>query len=163
MDITTRPDLRLVIAGSPVDEYEPGYDEPIRLHPFVPARSLADNCYSMAGPLWGEPWAEWAMRLAGDVAERFPGAGRGKQKRGWAAGILLATAAAAGLRADAYLWVEVLHDVTGLSGVSRQTAERRMREVADAGMTRFRAEPDGWRLRSQPGALYQYLDDLEES
>jgi len=39
---------------------------------FVPRRSLSENVFSLARPLWGKPRAEWALCLAEEVGARFP-------------------------------------------------------------------------------------------
>ena len=71
------------------------------LHPhwvprFAPARSLVDNVFSLARPLWGRARAEWTMWLAEDLVADLPDAD-GVDRRQWAAAILWAAALDAGM------------------------------------------------------------------
>jgi uncharacterized protein YidB (DUF937 family) len=106
---------------------------------------LSENAFSLARPMWGKARAEWTIWLAGDVLQQFPGAGVGKAKRGWVAGILWAAAVDAEMDRSLALWEHVLNDITSMTGASRATAKRRWRDLQQSGLTRPTNAPSWWR------------------
>jgi hypothetical protein len=142
--------LRLVSGvGAGLDEWldrdEADELEPHWLPSFVATRSLSENAFSLARPMWGKARAEWTIWLAGDVLQQFPGAGVGKAKRGWVAGILWAAAVDAEMDRSLALWEHVLNDITSMTGASRATAKRRWRDLQQFGLTRPTNAPSWWR------------------
>jgi len=122
--------------------------EPFWMASFVPGRSLVDNVFSLTRPLWGKPYAEWAMCLARDlIAERV--AADGAERREWAAAILWAVALDAGMDRDADLWRRVLVDITTSTGVAEECARERFDQLRDLGLARPRNPPLYW-TKSEP-------------
>ena len=112
---------------------------------YVPSRSVCENAFSLARPLWGKARAEWTWCLAEEVAARFPETNEPNEGRGWVAGVLWAAAVDAGMQRSNELWLHVLADITKMTGVSEQTAELRWQMMNLAGLDVPAHPPSYWR------------------
>ena len=138
-----RPPLRLVPCQDTDDERRADELAPHWVPSFAPHRSLDDNVFSLARPLWGKPRAEWALCLAEEVVTRFPEAG-GPAASEWAAGILCAAAVDVGMGSVPDLWDHILGDITAMTGVSRETVLRRWAALDEADLSRPERPPAYW-------------------
>ncbi len=89
---------------------------------------------SLAKALWGRSRADWTWCLAKEVAGRFPEAIQRDQSPGWVAGVLWAAAVDAEMRRTDELWDHILDDITQMTEVNRQTAERRWEFLKEVGL-----------------------------
>lgn len=121
-----------------------GEVEPHWVPRFVPARSLVDNVFSIARPLWGKPRAEWTTWLAEDLVSEVPTAD-GADRREWTAAILWAAALDVGMDRDERLWAHVVDDITVATGVCADCAQERFDQLRGLGLARPRHEPSWWR------------------
>jgi hypothetical protein len=116
---------------------------------FAPARSLTDNVFSIARPLWGKAQAEWTMWLATDLVAELPDAD-GDARREWTAAILWAAAIDTGMDCDDDLWAHILDDIETATCVSAERAQLRFDELRALGLDRPRHEPWYWRQDDDP-------------
>lgn len=132
------PQVRLNPAWM-LDELEPHW-----IPRFAPARSLGDNVFDIARPLWGKARAEWTMWLATDLIAEIPDAD-GEARREWVAAILWAAAIDAGMGRDRELWAHILDDIQTATGVAAECAQLRFDQLRDLVLDRPRNEPPYWR------------------
>ena len=111
---------------------------------FAPARSLVDNVFSIARPLWGKARAEWTMWLADDLVVELPAAGR-EDRREWTAAILWAAALDTGMDRDQRLWAHIVEDIATATGVLAERAQGQFDQLRKLGLARPRHEPSWWR------------------
>lgn len=137
-----RPPLRLV-SSQDDDERRAGELAPHWVPRFAPRRSICDNVFSLARPLWGKPRAEWALCLAEEVVARFPDGDESAAPE-WAAGILCVVAVDVGMRDDPELWEHILEDITTMTDVSREEVLSRWAALDAAGLSRPERPPAYW-------------------
>jgi hypothetical protein len=114
------------------------------LPPYVPQLPFDESARSLAKALWGRSRADWTWCLAKEVAARFPEATEWDQAPGWVAGVLWAAAVDAGMQRSNELWDHILDDITEMTGVIRQTAERRWELIKQVGLDQPAHPPTYW-------------------
>ena len=118
--------------------------EPHWLPFYAHSRSLTENVFSLARPLWGKAQAEWAWQLAQDLVEELPAAD-GAEGTEWVGAILWVAALDVGMDRDDRLWSHVVADITTMTSLPEDVVQSGFEQLRGMGLTRPRHEPPWWR------------------